>query len=224
MIGRVRTIDLSHAISNGMTTYPGLPGPEIEDHLTREASRERFATGVEFHIGRISMVGNTGTYLDTPFHRYADGWDLADLDLDKVASVPGLLVDGAPTGPTGADRLESVDVRGRAVLVATGWDVHFGTDDYASPDHPFIGEDLAAALVDGGATVVGIDSVNIDGTSTGARPVHTALLAAGIPIVEHLRGLHRLRGRSFTFTAVPAPVRGLGTFPVRAFAVVDGGG
>ena len=212
-------IDLSHPIVDGMVTYPGLPAPEIGAHLTREASRERYDAGTEFHIGRISMAGNTGTYLDTPFHRFADGWDLADLDLAKVVAVPGVVVDGASEGPTSADVLAGVDVAGRAVLVRTGWDRHFGTERYGDASHPFVGTDLAEALVAGGAAIVGIDSVNIDGTTTGARPVHTALLGAGIPIVEHLRGLDALAATEpFTFTAVPAAVRGLGTFPVRAFA------
>ena len=211
-------IDLSHPIVDGMVTYPGLPAPEVGTHLTREASRERYDVGTEFHIGCISMVGNTGTYLDTPFHRFADGWDLADLDLTKVVAVPGLVLDGAAEGPTTAAVLAGVDVAERAVLVRTGWDRHFGTERYGDPSHPFVGTDLAEALVAGGAAVVGIDSVNIDATTTGARPVHTALLRAGIPIVEHLRGLDALPAAPFTFTAVPAPVRGLGTFPVRAFA------
>jgi arylformamidase len=215
------TIDLSHPITDGMVTYPGLPGPELWDHLTREASRERYEGGAEFHIGGIRMVGNTGTYLDTPFHRFADGWDLADLDLELVAAVPGLVVDGSPTGSTGLDVLGGAEVTGRAVLVRTGWDVHFGTARYGEPDHPYLAEELADALVAGGARLVGIDSVNIDGTITGARPIHTRLLGAGIPIVEHLRGLELLGTVPFTFTAVPAPVRGLGTFPVRAFATVD---
>jgi kynurenine formamidase len=212
------TIDLSHPITDGMVTYPGLPAPELGAHLTREESRSHYDEGYEFHIGCISMVGNTGTYLDTPFHRFADGWDLADLSLDAVAAVPGLLLQGAPTGPTGADVLAGEDVRGRAVIVRTGWAQHFGTARYADSDHPHLSTELADALAVGGAALVGIDSINVDGTSTGARPVHTVLLEAGIPIVEHLRGLEQLDGRSFTFTAGPAPVRGLGTFPVRAFA------
>ena len=214
------TIDLSHPIVDGMVTYPGLPAPHLEVHLTREASRERYAPGYEFEIGGISMVGNTGTYLDTPWHRFADGWDLADLSIDAVAAVPGVLVEGAPTGPTGLDALGGADVAGKAVLVRTGWDVHFGVDRYGEPDHPFLAEELAEALVAGGASLVGIDSVNIDGTADGTRPIHTVLLGAGIPIVEHLRGLDLLRGVDFTFTAVPPPVRHLGTFPVRAFATV----
>jgi arylformamidase len=214
------TIDLSHPIRDGMVTYPGLPAPEIGAHLTREASRAHYAEGYEFHIGCISMVGNTGTYLDTPFHRFADGWDLADLSLDAVAAVPGLLLEGAATGPTGLEALGDQAVTGRAVLVRTGWAEHFGTDRYAAPEHPHLAVELAEALVVGGAALVGIDSVNIDGTATGARPIHTVLLRAGIPIVEHLRGLEALGAAPFTFTAVPAPVRGLGTFPVRAFATV----
>jgi kynurenine formamidase len=215
------TVDLSHPITDGLVTYPGLPAPEIGAHLTREASRERYAPGYEFHIGKVCMVGNTGTYLDTPFHRFADGWDLADLDLAKVAAVPGVVVDGAAEGPTGVDALAGTEVAGRAVLVRTGWSAHFGTESYGDPRHPFLATELADLLVDRGAALVGIDSLNIDGTATGERPVHTALLRAGIPIVEHLRGLELLdAGAPFTFTAVPAPVRGCGTFPVRAYATV----
>jgi arylformamidase len=219
----MQTIDLSHPISDGLVTYPGLPGPSIVDHLSREGSRERYAPGTEFQIGRIDMVANTGTYLDTPFHRFADGWDLADLDLAKVVGVPGLLVDGAPTGPTGLGALDGADVGGRAVLVRTGWAARFGSEGYGAPEHPYLATELAEALVAGGATLVGIDSVNIDATATGERPVHTALLRAGIPIVEHLRGLEQLGDQSFAFTAVPPRVRGMGTFPVRAFATLQDG-
>jgi kynurenine formamidase len=219
----VRTnVDLSHPISDGMVTYPGLPAPAITDHLSREASRERYAAGYEFHIGCITMVANTGTYLDTPFHRFEDGWDLAALDLATVVDVPAVLLDGAATGATGLDALDGVDVGGRAVLVRTGWSSRFGDPGYGDPSHPFLATELAAALVEREATIVGIDSVNIDGTTTGERPVHTVLLRAGIPIVEHLRGLEQLDAAvPFTFTAVPAPVRGMGTFPVRAFATVS---
>jgi kynurenine formamidase len=214
-------VDLSHPILDGQITYPGLPAPAIGDHLTREASRERYAAGTEFHIGCISMVGNTGTYLDTPFHRFADGWDLAALDLAAVAGVPGIVLEGSPEGPTGADALAGRDVAGRAVLVRTGWARHFGTTEYGDARHPYLSTELAAALVAGGASLVGIDSVNVDGTTTGERPVHTVVLRAGIPIVEHLRGLEALGTAPFRFSAVPAPVRGMGTFPVRAFAVTE---
>jgi len=206
-------VDLSHPFGHGTVTYPGLPGPSISDHLSREDSRERYADGVEFQIGRIEMVSNTGTYLDTPFHRYPDGHDLSGLDLTRVVDVPGLVVDGTDHG--------DVDVSGRAVLFHTGWDQHWGSDRYGDPSHPYLPVDTAQRLIDGGAAVVGIDSVNIDSTATGERPIHSALLAAGIPIVEHLTGLAALIGRSFRFTAAPPAVVGMGTFPVRALAVVD---
>lgn len=214
-----RLIDLSHPISDGMITYPGLPGPVLSDHLSRDASRERYAPGYEFHIGRIDLVGNTGTYLDTPFHRFPDGHDLAGLDLARVVDVPGVVVDAPATGPVGADVFAGLDVAGKAVLVRTGWDRHWGDDHYGDPSHPGLDGPAAEALAAAGPALVGIDSVNIDLTVTGERPVHTALLGAGIPIVEHLTGLDRLPP-SFTFTAVPPTIVGLGTFPVRAFATV----
>jgi kynurenine formamidase len=206
-------VDLSHPFGHGTITYPGLPGPVISDHLSRVDSRERYAPGVEFQIGRIDMVANTGTYLDTPFHRYADGHDLSGLDLSRVVDVPGVLVSGVELGEE--------DVDGRAVLFHTGWDRHWGTDAYGDPSHPFLSEEVATRLADGGAAVVGIDSVNIDRTVTGERPIHSALLAAGVPIVEHLTNLGALAGRPFRFTAAPPAVAGMGTFPVRAVAVVD---
>jgi len=207
-------VDLSHVVADGLVTYPGLPAPQISDHLSRAASRERYAPGYEFQIGRIDMIANTGTYLDTPFHRFPDGHDLAELPLERVAGVPGIVLDGA--SPSVPD-----DVAGRAVLVRTGWDVHFGTERYGDPSHPFLATEIAEALVAGGAALVGIDSVNIDGTTTGERPVHTALLAAGIPIVEHLTNLAQLPSSGFELFAVPVKVRGMGTFPVRAFALWD---
>lgn len=212
-------IDLSHTITDGLLTYPGLPGPVITDHLSRVDSRDRYAPGYEFQIGRIDMVANTGTYLDTPFHRFAEGHDLAGLDLARVAGVPGVLV-VTDELTIGGHVLDGVDVAGRAVLFATGWDRHWGTEEYGNPAHPHLGVDLVTRLVESGVAVVGIDSVNIDDTRTGERPVHTGLLGAGIPIVEHLRGLDQLRGTTFTFTAVPPAVAGMGTFPVRAFATI----
>jgi kynurenine formamidase len=214
-------VDLSHPITDGLVTYPGLPAAVVGTHLSREASRERYSPGTEFHIGCVSMVGNTGTYLDTPFHRDAEGWDVAALDLARVVDVPGVVLQGAPEGPTTIDALGGRDVAGCAVLVRTGWDRHFGTATYGDPRHPYVSTELANALVAGGAVLVGIDSVNIDGTATGERPVHTVVLRAGIPIVEHLHGLDALGDRAFRFTAVPAPVVGIGTFPVRAFARLD---
>ncbi|HEX2564871.1 MAG TPA: cyclase family protein [Acidimicrobiales bacterium] len=216
-------VDLSHAIEHGTITYPGLPGPVISDHLSRKASRQRYASGYEFQIGRIDMVSNTGTYLDTPFHRFPDGHDLSGLDPARVAAVPGIVVDGGDAQEIGPDALatvEGLDVAGRAVLFRTGWDRHWGTDRYGEPDHPYLAAAAAERLAEARAAVVGIDSVNIDGTRTGERPVHTALLAAGVPVVEHLTGLDRIAGRPFTFFAVPPAIRGMGSFPVRALAVI----
>lgn len=213
-------VDLSHEIEHGMTTYPGLPGPEISDHLTREASREHYGPGTEFHIGRISMVANTGTYLDTPAHRYPDGQDLSALPLSGVVDLPCVVVPRREQA-IGPEVLNGLDVEGAAVLFATGWDRHWGTEHYGAPEHPFVTGAAAEHLAAHGAALVGIDSVNIDDTTGGARPAHSALLAAGIPIVEHLTGLEQLVGRPARFSAVPPKVRGMGTFTVRAFAVVD---
>ncbi|HLF59862.1 MAG TPA: cyclase family protein [Acidimicrobiia bacterium] len=215
-----RLIDLSHPIEAGMTTYPGMPGPVITDYLSRADSRARYDAGTEFSIGRIEMIANTGTYLDTPFHRFESGFDLAGLALEKVADLPGTCLRVA--GPElGAEILEEVDVSGHAVLFATGWDRHWRTENYGDPNHPFVASGLVDALVRGGAALVGIDSVNIDDTRGGARPAHTGLLQAGIPIVEHLTALDQLVGNEFRFYAVPAMVSGLGSFPIRAFAIVD---
>jgi len=203
-----------------MTTYPGLPGPVITQHLSREDSRAHYETGTEFHIGRIEMVANTGTYLDTPFHRFPNGYDLADLPLERVADLPGVCLRVGEQEIT-PEVLTGVQVSGKAVLFATGWDRHWRTDRYGDPDHPCLNGEAAELLVDGGVSLVGIDSVNIDDTRGRARPAHTRLLDAEVPIVEHLTGLGALVGASFRFYAVPAPVRGVGTFPVRAFAVVS---
>jgi arylformamidase len=212
-------VDLSHTISAGMVTYPGLPGPEIGDHLSWEQSWERYASGTEFRIARISMIANTGTYLDTPAHRYRDGWDISKLPLELVAGVPALVVDAA--GPAiGPESFERLEVTGRAVLVRTGWSHHWGTDLYGGSDHPYLTAEAAGALVESRARLVGIDSVNIDGTATGERPVHSALLAAGIPIVEHLTNLDQLPADGFQFFGIPPPVEDMGTFPVRAFATL----
>jgi arylformamidase len=217
-----RMVDLSHAVVDGMITYPGLPGPVITDHLSREDSRARYAEGTEFSIGSIQMVGNTGTYLDSPFHRYPDGDDLARLPLERIADLDGVVVaaTAASGGDIGADAFRGVDVAGRAVLVQTGWDRHFRTDRYAS-GHPHLTESAARLLVDGGAVLVGIDSFNIDGTADGRRPVHSTLLAAGIPIVEHLTGLAALPRTGFRLFAVPVKVERIGTFPIRCFAILD---
>ena len=212
--------DLSHAIEHGMITYRGLPAPLICDFLSREASRRHYAEGTEFHIGRIDMVANTGTYLDSPFHRFEDGKDLSQLPLDSLAALQGLVVRVDPAQRAiGADAFENLDLNGKAVLVQTGWDRHWRTDAYFE-GHPFLTEDAARNLADAGATLVGIDSYNIDDTADGRRPVHTILLGREIPIVEHMTGLAQLPASHFLFYAVPPKVRAFGTFPVRAFAVV----
>jgi kynurenine formamidase len=216
-----RLVELNHIITAGMTTYPGLPGPEITPHLTREASRGSYAPGTEFAIDRISMVGNTGTYLDSPYHRYADGIDLAGLMLSKVADLPIALV--RLTGSTGrgidAAALQSLDVRGRAVLLHTGWDAHWGTPEYGGPA-PYLSADGAQWLVDNRAALVGIDSINIDDAADARRPAHSLLLAAGIPVLEHLTGLGELPATGARLHAAPPRVESFGTFPVRAYAVV----
>ena len=216
-------IELSHQIHHGKVTYPGLPGPEISDHLPREASPARYGPGTEFHIGRISMVANTGTYLDSPFHRFAGATDVAGLPLQRVADLDGVVV-RIDAGRRAIDRdaLASYEVRGRAVLVHTGWDRYWGTERYGT-GNPFLTAAAAGWLVEQQAGLVGIDSVNIDDTSGPSRPVHTALLAAGIPIVEHLCGLDQLPPSGFRFHAAPPQVVGIGTFPVRAYAVVADG-
>ena len=220
--GRVRHIDLSHVVEDGMVTYKGLPAPKISDFLSRADSRARYAPGTEFQIGLIEMCSNTGTYVDSPFHRYPDGVDLAGLELDRLADVEAITVDaGAATGRA-IDRALFVghDVANKAVLVRTGWDRHWRTDAYFT-GHPFLTQDAARHLVERGARIVGIDSFNIDDISGGERPVHSTLLAAGIPICEHLTNLATLPARGYRFTAVPVKVTGMGTFPVRAFATLD---
>jgi arylformamidase len=213
-------IDLSHTIEHGLETYRGLPGPIICDYLSREASRARYAPGTEFHIGRIDMVANTGTYLDSPFHRFADGHDLSELALEQLADLDAVVVRAAG-GARAIDRdaFEGLDVKGRAVLVHTGWDRHWTTDAYFD-GHPYLTEAAAEALAQRGAALVGIDSLNIDDTADGWRPVHTTLLGADIPIAEHLCNLAAVPDRGARFFAVPVKVRAFGAFPVRAFAKV----
>ena len=215
-------VDLSHVIEEGMVTFGDLPGPHICDYWSREASAERYDDGSTFQIGRIDMVANTGTYLDSPFHRYAEGNDLAQLPLESLADLQGLVIrrpfeQGIAID---ADAFEGLDVRGKAVLVHTGWDRHWRAEPYKL-DHPFLTAAAADWLVQHGAALVGIDSYNIDQTSIRARPVHTKLLGADIPICEHMTGLERLPDRGFRFSAVPPKISGMGTFPVRAYAVID---
>ena len=186
-------MDLSHEIVHGMTTHPGIPVPSISTFLTHEASTGRYAPGTTFEIGRIDLVANTGTYIDMPAHRFPDGQDLSGLELERVVDVDGVLVDcrGATERAIGPDAFEGVDVRGRAVLVATGWDEHWGTPAYLS-DNPFLTGDAAEWLVEAGAALIGIDSLNVDSLTDPTRPAHTAILRAGIPLVEHLTGLGEL--------------------------------
>lgn len=216
-----RIVDLSHVIEHGMITYKGLPGPQICDFWTREASAENYDDGSSFHIGRIDMVANTGTYVDAPFHRYEDGADLADLPLQSLANLPCIVVRRPFEAAlaTSAASLEGLDVRAKAVLIHTGWDRHWGTDRYSS-EHSYLTSDAAEWLVEQGARMVGIDSNNIDDTRVRARPVHSKLLAAGIPICEHMTNLGSLPDDGFRFFAVPPKIRAMGTFPVRAYAVL----
>lgn len=217
----MRLIDVSHTVEAGMLTYKGLPAPIVCDYLSREASRARYAAGTEFHIGRIDMVSNTGTYLDSPFHRYADGKDLSQLPLSSLAHLDCIVVRAAGGEGRAIDelRLAKSEVRGKAVLIHTGWDRHWRTDAYFE-GFPYLTGRIAQWLLEAGATLVGIDSHNIDCTDTGERPVHSTLLHAEVPIVEHLCGLAAVPERGARFFAVPVKVRHFGTFPVRAFAAV----
>ena len=216
-----RLIDVSHTVEHGMITYKGLPAPVISDHLSREESRTRYAPGTEFHIGKIEMVANTGTYLDSPFHRYARGKDLAALDLNSIANLDAIVVGCTNQAEISDQVFSGIEVKGKAILVHTGWDKHWRTDEYSSGNHPFLNEAAATYLAKNGAVLVGIDSCNIDATRDGNRPAHSVLLGHDIPIVEHLCGLGELPDRGFKFFAVPVKVRQFGTFPVRAFAITD---
>ena len=213
-------VDVSHTVEHGLVTYRGLPAPLICDYLSREDSRKHYSQGTEFQIGKIEMVANTGTYLDSPFHRYEGGRDLSRLPLQSLADLEGVVVSAAAHGrAVGRAAFGDLDVKGRAVLVRTGWDAHWKTDGYFE-GHPFLTEDAARFLADEGAALVGIDSYNIDDTADGRRPAHSILLGASIPIVEHMCDLGRLPPEGFRFFAVPVKVKGFGTFPVRAFAIV----
>ncbi|RJF93770.1 cyclase family protein [Sphingomonas cavernae] len=220
-----RMIDLSHVIEHGMVTYKGLPAPLICDFLSREASRELYAPGTEFQIGQITLCSNTGTYMDTPFHRYADGADLSCLPLEPISNVPGIVVrvTGMEARAIDWTHFAASPVKGRAVLVHTGWDRNWRTDAYFE-GHPYLTGAAAEYLRDQGAVLVGIDSFNIDDVSGGERSVHSTLLGAGIQIVEHMTGLDQLPGDGFRFFAVPPKVKGMGTFPVRAHAIIDATG
>ena len=215
-----RLIDVSHVVEHGMITYKGFPAPVICDWMSRDASRAKYAHGTEFQIGRIDMIANTGTYIDSPFHRYADGKDLSELPLESVADLECLVVRVDASRGTAIDDvpLARAQVGGRAVLFHTGWDRHWRTDAYFE-GHPHLTERAAEWLARAGAALVGIDSLNIDSVTTGDRPVHTTLLGREIPIVEHMRGLDALPDAGGRFFAVPVKVKAFGTFPVRAFVV-----
>jgi arylformamidase len=217
-----RIVDLSHVITEGMVTYKGLPGPHICDFWEREATAANYDDGSTFQIGRIDMVANTGTYLDSPFHRYADGKDLAGLRLESLADLSGIVLRKPYEQGLVADvaDFEGLDVSGRAVLVHTGWDKLWRTDSYFG-NHPYLTVAAADWLAEHGAALVGIDSCNIDNMHVRARPVHTRLLGADIPICEHMTGLDQLPDSGFRFSAVPPKIAGMGTFPVRAHAVID---
>jgi len=217
-----RFIEVSHAVEHGMITYKGLPAPIICDYMSREQSGSHYAEGTEFQIGKIEMVANTGTYLDSPFHRYANGKDLSELPLSSLADLDGVVVHVIDASKRAITRAAfgNLNVRGKAVLVHTGWDAHWRTEQYFE-GHRFLTADAAKFLADAGAALVGIDSLNIDDTDDGHRPVHTTLLGADIPIVEHLCGLAQLPDTGFRFFAAPVKVKGCGTFPVRAFGITE---
>jgi kynurenine formamidase len=218
---RPRLIDLSHEIEHGMVTYPGMPAPIISEWMTRAASRARYAPGTEFQIGKIEMVANTGTYVDAPSHRFPGAPDVARYSLEAVANLPGVVLRAAGGArPVDAALFGGRNLAGCAVLIHTGWDVNWRTPRYGQ-GHPFLTRAAAQALVDGRAALLGIDSLNVDDDADGTRPAHTLLLGAGIPIVEHLCNLGALPDAGFRFFAAPVKVRGLGSFPVRAFAVVE---
>jgi arylformamidase len=217
-----KLIDVSHEIEAGMITYPGLPAPIISDHLSRKASEGNYATGTTFQIGHIEMIANTGTYVDAPFHRFAGGADLAGLPLERLADLPGVVIEATQRQDRAVDvsQVRRSDLRGRAVLIRTGWDVHWRTPRYGE-NAPFLTRHAAEFLAAVQPALVGIDSVNIDNMLDGTRPVHSLLLDAGIPIAEHLCNLEKLPPSGFRFHCVPIKFRGVGTFPVRAYAVIE---
>ena len=216
-----RFIDLSHTVEHGMITFKGLPAPIICDYLSREASRSKYDPGTEFQIGKIEMVSNTGTYIDAPFHRYENGKDLSELALEKLAHLEAVVIraDYKNGIEVGKKFFENIPVKGKAILVNTNWSKLWRTDAYFE-NHSFLTEEAAVYLRDQGAVLVGIDSHNIDDTRGKSRPVHSVLLKAEVVVAEHLCNLHQLPDSGFTFTAVPPKIKGMGTFPVRAYATL----
>jgi len=215
---RLAFIDLSHEIYDGLITYPGLMAPSIRPEMSFDDSRSHYADGYEFQIDRIDMVANTGTYIDTPAHRVRGGWDLAGLELGRIADLETIVV-ATSSQTIGRDEIPAGDLGVKAVLFHTGWSRHWATAQYGE-GHPHLGVDASDELISRGVALVGIDSLNIDGTADGARPIHTAFLEAGVPILEHLTNLEQLPATGATLFAVPPKVRGMGSFPVRAFCVV----
>ncbi len=216
-----RMIDLSHTLEHGMHTYPDLPGPEVSDFLTHAETAHRYAPGVGFHFAKIEMLGQTGTWVDAPLHRYENGKDVADLPLERLADLDACLVrpDLSRTRAIEPEVFAGLDLRGRAVLIATGWSRHWRSDVYAAGGHPFLTRDTAELLLESGAALVGVDSLNVDDTSDPERPVHSLLLANDMPIAEHMTNFDALPEGPFRFHAVPVKAKGMSTFPVRAFAV-----
>jgi arylformamidase len=216
-----KLIDLSHTVEHGMITYKGLPAPIICDFLSRDDSRKHYAEGTEFNIGKIEMVANTGTYVDSPFHRFANGIDLSELPLESLADLEGIVLRANDIGrAVTAKAFKGINVKGKAVLIHTDWARHWRTDQYFE-GHTFLTKDAADFLVEGGAAFVGIDTYNIDDTTDRRRPVHTTLLGNRIPICEHMCALDTLPTQGFRFHAAPVKVKAMGTFPVRAYAVLD---
>lgn len=214
-------IELSQTVRHGEVTYPGLPAPEICDFWTREESAKNYQDEESFQIGKITMVANTGTYLDAPFHRYEDGPDLAAIKPESFAELAGICIKaGSSVKAIGREYFEGLDLTGKAVLVCTGWDKHWATEQYAK-DSPYLTAGAAEFLIQQKVKLVGIDSINIDDIGINKRPVHSLLLAEGILIIEHMTKLNKLPSAGFTFHAAPAPVEGMGTFPVRAYAVLQ---
>jgi arylformamidase len=215
-------IDLNHTIENGMITYQGLPGPVISDFMSRNRSRDLYKDGTEFHIALIEMVSNTGTYLDTPFHRYDGGRDLADLSLESLVDLEAITIRANNLSDKGIDSavFKDHDLRGKAVLVHTGFDCYWGTEKYFY-DHPYLTEEAAEYIAEQLPVLVGIDTYNIDDVADKSRPAHTILLGKDILIIEHMCNLRELPEKGYTFTAVPQKIRGVGSFPVRAFATIS---
>jgi arylformamidase len=215
-----RYVDLSHPIQHEMITYPGLPGPTISTYVSRQESAQRLGTGVSFHIGRIEMVANTGTYVDAPYHFHAEGADVAELALQRLVDVPIVVIRAENRAVIGPEMLADPGVLwGTAVLVHTGWSRHWGTTAYLS-DSPYMARGFAQAVVEANVALLGVDALNVDNIEDLTRPVHHTVLGNGIPLLEHLTNLDRLPDQGARLTALPAPVHGLGSFPVRAVAVL----